>query len=55
MFTDLLMEDNLKTIHNRNIQLPGKELVAPTFFEKIFVEKSHHSNLKKKLNLKEIM
>ena len=61
-FNELLEKDNLTTIHNRNIQLLATELfkvkngLSPPFMNKIFVENAkHYYDLRKKLNLREIM
>ena len=54
-FTELLEEDNLTTIHNRNIQLLATELfkvkngLSPPFMNQIFVENAqHYYDLRKK-------
>ena len=61
-FTEVLEEDNSTTIHKRNIQLLTNELfkvkngLLLPFMNEIFVEKAqHYHDLRKKLNLGEIM
>ena len=60
-FTELLDKDNSATIHNRNIKLLAIELfkvknwLSPPFMEEIFVKNTHHYDLRKTLNLREIM
>ena len=61
-FTELLEKDNLTTIHSRNIQLLVTELfkvkngLSPPFMNEIFAENAqHYYDLRKKLNLREIM
>ena len=61
-FTEPLEKDNSTTINNRNIQLLATELfkvkneLSPPFMNKIFVENAkHYYDLRKKLNLREIM
>ena len=61
-FTEVLEEDNSTTIHKRNIQLLTNELfkvkngLLLPFMNEIFVENAqHYHDLRKKLNLGEIM
>ena len=61
-FTGLLEKDNSTNIHNRNIQLLAIELLkvknglSPPFINETFVKNAqHYYDLRKKLNLREIM
>ena len=60
-FTELLDKDNSATIHNRSIQLLATELfkvkngLSPPSIEEIFVKNTQHYDLRKTLNLREIM
>ena len=62
LFTELLEKDNSTIMHNRNIQLLPTELfkvkneLLPPFMNEIVVENAeHYYDLRKKMNLREIM